>query len=618
MTDLSSPGSNSKTASFGRRSGRRSFLANRREKSFTDETSSTGSKDKILLQLKGKVKNLQEQLEEKSNTLLATRRNYKAVSNLCTAQATKIRSLKRDIERIESISNHDKRDTEALEKARRRLKDYEEELVRLRAGTEQSYERIKELEDSISERELQIKEMDEKEDSLMSKLRGVNLARASIEDKLNKATRELEALNRSSASKTKDLQAKIEHLSSEVKSLNNSCSKHEAHIGGLVAEKNRGMNKLKRSELDLEQVKERLKISRENESELRISLEKSKSKFRQLSDAYGADETNTKNTLMALKNVNQKMEEMKVQHEIARKALNDKAEFYKAAKATLQVQFDTVIKSRDVLEARVKALEEAEGNAESLKDLLEISRKEKFKIFEACNQLDAKYKHAVSQVKSLEETRAELESENKRLVSGKVFEEARVGKLDKIVSDLHSEIQFLRDSNDGEKPVGWSDRVSKLVDKVASQHQTILSLERQLHASSSDLEQTRDKLERHMKSAVTNDEKRRKCSDIEDKQRGVLMVTVHKLLKAEESDAMAFTCRLCQNTYRDPVTASCGHSFCKTCAQGLKRCPLCQNPSSQLKAFPNDLLCKMAEKHEFRLESLKTLIDQTLSQAYDE
>uniref|UniRef100_A0A4W6FUC6 RING-type domain-containing protein n=1 Tax=Lates calcarifer TaxID=8187 RepID=A0A4W6FUC6_LATCA len=52
------------------------------------------------------------------------------------------------------------------------------------------------------------------------------------------------------------------------------------------------------------------------------------------------------------------------------------------------------------------------------------------------------------------------------------------------------------------------------------------------------------------------------------------------------------TCSICMDTFRDPVTTACGHSFCKKCLKAnlkynAKVCPICMTsvPSSPVVNF---------------------------------
>uniref|UniRef100_A0A3B4UTG3 RING-type domain-containing protein n=1 Tax=Seriola dumerili TaxID=41447 RepID=A0A3B4UTG3_SERDU len=47
------------------------------------------------------------------------------------------------------------------------------------------------------------------------------------------------------------------------------------------------------------------------------------------------------------------------------------------------------------------------------------------------------------------------------------------------------------------------------------------------------------------------------------------------------------TCSICMDTFQDPVTTDCGHSFCKKCLSlnfnyTDRVCPLCKKPQNRL------------------------------------
>lgn len=60
-------------------------------------------------------------------------------------------------------------------------------------------------------------------------------------------------------------------------------------------------------------------------------------------------------------------------------------------------------------------------------------------------------------------------------------------------------------------------------------------------------------------------------------------------------------CHVCSETFRDPVSLSCNHSFCSSCLQkfweqaGNKNCPICKRKSSKDDLFVNFTLKELAD-----------------------
>jgi len=584
-----------KPAHFGRRSSRRQ--ASRRENA-PDSLNSTvsslsGSKDKNLILLQERVNSLQTQADEKGAWLRALQRNYAALSNLCASQAAKIRSLTRDMDTLRAASAHGRRETEALDHARQRVKEQEHDIAKFRERLDASAEKIKELEETLSEREAQLRDMDGNEDQLIHKLKGVSQARADVESKLQRVTRELDQHARLSSEKVDQLQGQIERMEGKVSDMRSVIVKHEDSILVLTGERNKALNRVKRADLDLDNALHELKNSRAQTSELRVALKRSKEEYVELSEVKGSNETNIKNATMALMNVNQKMTELKSTHAKEKCALEDKLEFVTKAKVALQEQFDTVCASRDNLEKRLKDLEDVEEKLKSLRSLFEISRREKLRMFEACSDLDEKVSMMRAEKKKLNEENILLQTEVTALRSEKKFLLDRVEKLEGVNKDMEAQVKALRAAKEGEKPIGWSDRMAELVEKVSTLQKKVFELEQEIQTS---------KVEH---------EKEQMMQSVKKGHNDKIMDTVKTLLNAEESDRRAFTCQQCNCTYRAPVTATCGHSFCKECVIDSEECPLCEKCSKErFQVFPNDLLKQMSEKHLFRMASLKEIMGQ--------
>uniref|UniRef100_A0A3B3Y789 RING-type domain-containing protein n=1 Tax=Poecilia mexicana TaxID=48701 RepID=A0A3B3Y789_9TELE len=62
------------------------------------------------------------------------------------------------------------------------------------------------------------------------------------------------------------------------------------------------------------------------------------------------------------------------------------------------------------------------------------------------------------------------------------------------------------------------------------------------------------------------------------------------------------SCHVCSETFRDPVSLSCNHSFCSSCLQkfweqtGNKNCPICKRRSSREDPFIDFSLNKLERK----------------------
>ncbi|CAN9503499.1 unnamed protein product [Ophioblennius macclurei] len=79
---------------------------------------------------------------------------------------------------------------------------------------------------------------------------------------------------------------------------------------------------------------------------------------------------------------------------------------------------------------------------------------------------------------------------------------------------------------------------------------------------------------------------------------------------AEKNSAVEkfLTCHVCLETFRDPVSLSCFHSFCSSCLQqfwekaGNKNCPICQRKSSKDFLLVNFALKELADSFAGRLK----------------
>ncbi|XP_019114365.2 nuclear factor 7, brain-like [Larimichthys crocea] len=79
---------------------------------------------------------------------------------------------------------------------------------------------------------------------------------------------------------------------------------------------------------------------------------------------------------------------------------------------------------------------------------------------------------------------------------------------------------------------------------------------------------------------------------------------------AERAHLESFlSCHVCSETFRDPVSLSCGHSFCSSCLQkfwkqaGNKNCPICKRKSSKDHPLVNFSLKDLADAFAGRLKS---------------
>ncbi|KAM8760745.1 zinc-binding protein A33-like [Acanthopagrus schlegelii] len=81
---------------------------------------------------------------------------------------------------------------------------------------------------------------------------------------------------------------------------------------------------------------------------------------------------------------------------------------------------------------------------------------------------------------------------------------------------------------------------------------------------------------------------------------------------AEKSSALLesfLSCHVCSETFRDPVSLSCNHSFCSSCLQkfweqaGNKNCPICKRKSSKDDPHVNFTLKELADSFAERLNT---------------
>nr|XP_024654879.1 tripartite motif-containing protein 35-like [Maylandia zebra] len=69
------------------------------------------------------------------------------------------------------------------------------------------------------------------------------------------------------------------------------------------------------------------------------------------------------------------------------------------------------------------------------------------------------------------------------------------------------------------------------------------------------------------------------------------------------------SCHVCSETFRDPVSLSCGHSFCSSCLQKFweqtknKNCPICKRKSSKDRPIANFTLKELADSFAGRQKS---------------
>uniref|UniRef100_A0A3Q2P478 RING-type domain-containing protein n=1 Tax=Fundulus heteroclitus TaxID=8078 RepID=A0A3Q2P478_FUNHE len=69
------------------------------------------------------------------------------------------------------------------------------------------------------------------------------------------------------------------------------------------------------------------------------------------------------------------------------------------------------------------------------------------------------------------------------------------------------------------------------------------------------------------------------------------------------------SCHVCSETFRDPVSLSCNHSFCSSCLQkfwehaGNKNCPICRRRSSKDDPLVNFTLKDLADSFTGRQKS---------------
>uniref|UniRef100_G3N8V3 RING-type domain-containing protein n=1 Tax=Gasterosteus aculeatus aculeatus TaxID=481459 RepID=G3N8V3_GASAC len=72
------------------------------------------------------------------------------------------------------------------------------------------------------------------------------------------------------------------------------------------------------------------------------------------------------------------------------------------------------------------------------------------------------------------------------------------------------------------------------------------------------------------------------------------------------------SCHVCSETFRDPVSLSCGHSFCSSCLQrfweqaGNKNCPICKRKSSKDNIWVNFALKELADSFAERQKTGST------------
>uniref|UniRef100_A0AAZ1X0T5 RING-type domain-containing protein n=1 Tax=Oreochromis aureus TaxID=47969 RepID=A0AAZ1X0T5_OREAU len=79
------------------------------------------------------------------------------------------------------------------------------------------------------------------------------------------------------------------------------------------------------------------------------------------------------------------------------------------------------------------------------------------------------------------------------------------------------------------------------------------------------------------------------------------------------------SCHVCSETFRDPVSLSCGHSFCSSCLQKFweqtknKNCPICKGKSSKNVLFVNFALKQLADSFTGRRKSESYLTEKEVA-----
>uniref|UniRef100_A0A7S4DWY9 RING-type domain-containing protein n=1 Tax=Lotharella globosa TaxID=91324 RepID=A0A7S4DWY9_9EUKA len=572
---------------FGRRASRR----NVREKRVGSFSGTQPTHKDNILEMTQKLEALQMETTEKSETIRALYRNYHALSNLCASQSAKIRTMSSEMASLRKEATKSRYEDDEMQTMRTHTNQYKRELDQTNTRYSEAKARIRELECSLSEKETQIDDMDKAEDELMEKLRVASEARQHTERQLTQRIRMMDEWKREQAERNQENRDRIESMEQEADRLETKLSEFREKNDALMREKNKGLNFQRRVELQLAAAKDELHVSRTEASGLRKKLQVALDVRQGQTDQSVELETSLKNLQMSLKNANQTILDLNRKASTEQKQWEEKLAFADKIKKSLQLQVDEALESVRKMEARLKCSNDAKDSVASLKELLEISRKEKFRMFEACNTMDANLKQAQEANQELESSRIKLREEAKRLREEKEFSEQQVGKLEEANTQLRKGLQTLRDTK-SDQPVGWSDRMAQLIKDATDKGARVLELERKLF-------ETQQELAKMQQQARTRNESKNNSN--ED-----LKTTIDKLIVAERSMARVFTCSQCKQIFRDPVTAGCGHSFCKECSTKLEACSRCTKPSSKkFKVFPNALLSQLATKHMFRLQLMK-------------
>uniref|UniRef100_A0A665VH89 RING-type domain-containing protein n=1 Tax=Echeneis naucrates TaxID=173247 RepID=A0A665VH89_ECHNA len=72
-----------------------------------------------------------------------------------------------------------------------------------------------------------------------------------------------------------------------------------------------------------------------------------------------------------------------------------------------------------------------------------------------------------------------------------------------------------------------------------------------------------------------------------------ILIQANMASAAPSSMEEHLTCCICWNTFEDPVTTDCGHSFCKKCLEssskcGRGSCPICKKPLNDHISWPEN------------------------------
>ena len=539
------------------------------------------------------IKTLTSEIEKKTAWIEALERNYTALVNLCASQATKIHGLTSQLSGLQQVEQeHDDRDAR-IAAASKTIRVQVKESEALRRELEQAAEEKQTLERQLKQKVDEVRRMDQQEDRLMKRLRSAKQARERAESQLEQVSQKLH--ERAMDTTSLKLQAQVSSLQKEIASLQRGREQDQARVETERAEKTRALNKLRKLELTSEGEAVNMERYRKQVSELRQAVEAVRGARQSDEDLRQRLATESKNLTIQLELKDKRLGRMQ-----------ETLKIFESSKSVLLSQFEAAKSRAAELEKRLTEVADLREKLANTRKLLEVSRKEKFRLFEEEGGLRKTVKSLSARVGELTTLNSALLSENKRLQSDKAFLQLEKQKVLKSQADIDARLRSLDDAMTADKPAGWSDRIAELVKEVAAQHTAQRALEKKLHETEQEVQSVRARNIKLLRAQKDASRSTARDADAERK-RATMVMQIETMLDAENASAKAFTCTISGKVFRNPVTnPRCGHSFSKASVEGRDTCPICGAPATEL--VENQLLDELCTAHRRRLAGFSDML----------